>query len=109
MEKDFVSPSLSRARPISLSPPHGLPAPLPLSSLRGPVPGFGPSASTARVRAPRFAAAADRPTPRPRVSARLGPLVGLVFHLESEPVTTHSESVQPLQSVKLIYQPCSRS
>jgi hypothetical protein len=24
-------------------------------------------------------------------------------------ITTHSESVQPLQSVKLIYQPCSRS
>ena len=24
-------------------------------------------------------------------------------------ITTHSESVQPLQSVKLVYQPCSRS
>jgi hypothetical protein len=24
-------------------------------------------------------------------------------------ITTHSESVQPLQSVKLVYQPCSRT
>jgi hypothetical protein len=29
--------------------------------------------------------------------------------LELLGITTHSESVQPLQSVKLVYQPCSRS
>ena len=57
--KGFPLPlPVSGSAHFSLSPPpRGLPAPFPLSSLRGPVPGFGPSASTARVRAP--------PSPQP--------------------------------------------
>ena len=50
------------------------------------------------------------------------PLKGFIVNLACSPwkcfgsykpghmgITTHSESVQPLQSIKLVYQPCSRS
>ena len=72
-----------------------------------------PSASTAErpasARLP-FAAAADRPTPRSRVTARWGPTVSTVSYLESEPDTIR---VQPNRSTLALYIPprpsqCSR-
>jgi hypothetical protein len=68
-EKDFLSPSLSRARPTSSPPPRGLLSLLPpFSSLLRPAPArptLWPRRSSQRRTPLPFAAAADKAVPHP--------------------------------------------
>ena len=97
MEKDFLSPSLSRAQPTSLPSPAAcfpsFPLSLPCSGPASARPTSWPRCSSQRRTPLPFATADDRAGPRFSVTARWGPAVRLVSHLESGQDTSPSSTL----------------
>ena len=91
MEKNFLSLSLYRARPI-LFFPRGLLSPSPFLVFAPAQGQLGPPRGPGGKPAPRtsspFAAADDRAGLRSSVTARWDPTVRTAFYLESKPVTS---------------------